>query len=67
MVQSKVKWYKRKELYGIVGLAIGAVKAVTGPQTVAHQLADYILYSMPAILTVFGIKSARKINKGEIK
>lgn len=62
-MENEIKWYQKKEIWGISLFFIGAVKHLTKPYTLANQLADYSFnVGIPLLMTYFGIRDGIKNN-----
>lgn len=61
--KNKIKWYQKKEIWGISLFITGGIKHLTKPHTIVHQLADYsFTIGIPLLLTFFGVKDGYKNN-----
>jgi len=63
MNEEKIKWYQKKELWGLSIFTAGLVKHITPQHTIGHQIADYSFsVGLPLLMVYFGVKDGLKNN-----
>lgn len=61
MENNKIKWYQKKEIWGLTLFVTGGVRYIAKPYTLAYQIADYsFTVGIPLLLTYFGVKDGYK-------
>lgn len=61
MENDKIKWYQKKEIWGLSLFVTGGVRYIAKPYTLAYQIADYsFTVGIPLLLTYLGVKDGYK-------
>lgn len=61
MENDKIKWWQKKEIWGLSLFVTGGIKYLAKPNTVAYQISDYSFsVGIPLLMVYFGVKDGYK-------
>ena len=61
MENNNIKWYQKKEIWGLSLFVTGGIRYIAKPYTLAYQIADYSFsVGIPLLLTYFGVRDGYK-------